>query len=372
MLSLVVNGVFCEPNCNVVINEINTMGYSEKKSIWKGRHKHGSQYLEKNEYIELKSLCGDLPLRGYKIIGISAEKTPKIELVIDLWNENTAIDGFYLIGGSEINNAQLQVPNDLIMYKNSFKKQPSQLLMSNFLLNGDNAPKGIVLLYKEGERFWDIRLTHDRTFIPITDEILNVIRENLHDMVVYAERAAAEKCSIFEEIQPQFIDRDYMLREFDISFDERDNSLNRCTVETICCVPEKFKVGKRTPGAENDCTGAFFTLTSDISEVREIFNDARHEETESEDVVMIDANSTQCSSSLDAEFYNNLKDRTVCEAVNSAIEVSRADECTESLSSPLGGNIRHEIDRANKRKRYMDEDKDFSEELEWETTKYFK
>jgi len=75
------------------------------------------------------------------------------------------------------------------------------------------------------------------------------------DMVVYGRRATSERCQIFEKLHQNFVNKAYVLREFDIPESLKDYSLNRCTIDTSPFLPEKFKIGQRTPGAENDCTG---------------------------------------------------------------------------------------------------------------------
>lgn len=75
------------------------------------------------------------------------------------------------------------------------------------------------------------------------------------DIVVYGHEAKIERCNIVENLAPKLKDQQYMIREFDS--DDKDFSLNRCSVEKTGIIPEQFKIGKRTPRAENDCTGAF-------------------------------------------------------------------------------------------------------------------
>lgn len=63
--------------CEVVINEINTMGRGTIPKIQttiapSRKKKKGKVILETEEYIELKSFCKNHPLSGYKLLGISA------------------------------------------------------------------------------------------------------------------------------------------------------------------------------------------------------------------------------------------------------------------------------------------------------------
>lgn len=181
---------------------------------------------------------------------LSSKRQPTVELVVDLWRSKTNENGFLVIGGPAVDNVQLKLPNDNIMYRDKWNRIPKQLALTNFLLN---------------ERFEDFKITERSTSITIDDKVLRIIQENLVDMVVYAEEASIERCNIFEIIQPRFNNINYMLREVDRG--DRDNSLNRCSIETTGCIPEQFKLRKPTPVGKNDCSGAFFTLTSEASEL---------------------------------------------------------------------------------------------------------
>lgn len=78
------------------------------------------------------------------------------------------------------------------------------------------------------------------------------------DLVVYGRRAPSDSCGLFLDLYPDFDNRRYALREIDSSESGRDNSISRCTIQTDGFLPEKFKLGKPTPGAENDCSGTHF------------------------------------------------------------------------------------------------------------------
>lgn len=56
------------------------------------------------------------------------------------------------------------------------------------------------------------------------------------------------------------------LREF--TFREgNDFSLNNCSLENDGFIPEKFKLGRPTPGLENDCSGMNFFLEDRIQHI---------------------------------------------------------------------------------------------------------
>lgn len=302
-----------------------------------------------------------------------------VELMVDVWGLSTNEDGFFVIGGKDVQNAQIKLPEnkDRIIYRYE-SKQPQ---ITNWMKNGNRGAKAIVLIYKENHKFNDIVLTESVSAIAITDKILDTIKSHLVDMVAYAELAASERCNIFEMIQPSFKNRDYMLREMDHSF--IDNSLNRCSAGKIGCIPEKFKIGERTPGAENDCNGAsaYFTYQSEASgsgltlthNVRTApIRKSESEDDEDDDVVMIDGDTdaSQCTSALSKSYYINIDKSKVSKRISDIRETAKHDKCSDSLSSPHAGNELYEVGRLNKRKRL--EDPENTEELEWETKKYFK
>lgn len=70
--------IYGDNDCEVVINEINTMGRGTKAKIptTKAPKKYvsGPVFIETEEYIELKSFCKNHLLNGYKLLGISAGK----------------------------------------------------------------------------------------------------------------------------------------------------------------------------------------------------------------------------------------------------------------------------------------------------------
>lgn len=161
---------------SVVINEINII--DPKKP-------------ETHEFIELKSTNGnELSLRGYQVIGFNCKSSSAtIELVVTLWNQRTSKDGFFTIGGSAVPEANLNVPNDYIRFRNSF--MPNNVVsVFNFIVNGNNDLNAIGLLY-DSERwnpFEDIALTKKKNYIRIDDKITDLLKKYLVDLVIYGEK----------------------------------------------------------------------------------------------------------------------------------------------------------------------------------------
>ena len=109
------------------------------------------QKPEKAEFIELKTDCKDMPLRGYKLIGITSgsRKTTEssIILVATLWNEKFKGE-FYTIGGVNIQNADMSVKSALLKFRESWNTN-NQISMTNFLVNGNTNLNAIGILYKK-------------------------------------------------------------------------------------------------------------------------------------------------------------------------------------------------------------------------------
>lgn len=192
---------------------------------------------------------------------MSATEPPKIELVVNLWNEKTDENGFFVVGGTAITNANLNVPDQRIKFRTGFTKGLASI--SNFLLNGNVYLVSIGLLYKKSDTFKEITLDLKVPSLKINSELEKRLRNNLVDLVVYGRKVPFDRCSFFERIYPDFEGRKYVLREFDTL---KDHSLNRCAVETTGFLPEKIKLGKPTPGAENDCDGPHFIIEHEIDD----------------------------------------------------------------------------------------------------------
>lgn len=177
---------------SVVINELNII--DPKKP-------------ETHEFIELKSVNGEsVSLRSYKIVGCNCKSSSgTIELVVTLWNQRTNENGFFTIGGSQVSEANLKVPNDYIRFRNSFapKSVPS---LSNFIINGNKDVQAIGLLYDDQRLnpFDEIVLTKKNNYIRIDDKITELLKKYLIDLVIYGETKACDKCNLFEIIHEDF------------------------------------------------------------------------------------------------------------------------------------------------------------------------
>lgn len=353
LVTIFLEGVSSE--CNVFINELNIV--DPKKP-------------EKSEFIELKTNCENLPLRGYKIIGISAgnKKNPKpsIILVATLWNEKFKGE-LYTIGGINVAKSDLNITSGNVKFRDSWNKN-QQLSMTNFLVNGNRNLYAIGILFKRNDAMSSIQLEKNKNTILINDSLIEYLKVYLVDLVVYSEKHDSDRCNIFEELHAPFAQKKYAIREFSFK-DGKDLSLNRCTVETEGFIPEKFKLGNPTPGSDNDCSGSHFIFEDRIQEILpSVITSVDIENSDAHNVEIMD---DSCTTSIrHADYYLATQQSIENYITNANIETER-DGCTLQQLYPDSGNLAEEVDNANRRKRHLSIETDYSEELEWETQKYF-
>lgn len=312
-----------------------------------------------------------------KILGIatgtSAHNRVTIELVINLWNLRTNDNGLLTIGGSNVATADIKVPNDYVKFRQSFMRG-SQAIM-NFIKSG--SPKhleAIAIIYKDNYPFAQFILSQSKPFILMNEDIKKIIKDNLIDLVVYGKKAPFDKCAFFEELYPDFTNRKYALREFDIPSTNTDLSINRCAIESDGFLPQKFRLGSPTPGAENDCTGASFFLEDHLLEVSDVQSrDFDMDDSTYIDTIFSSDTTAQCSTSMESSQYLSMKTSLVHRAVQTTISAAKHDECTPLMLYPEGTNIQLEITNDNQRKRKISsEGLDYSLDYEWSSTKYFR
>lgn len=344
-----------ESECQLIINEINVL--DPKKP-------------EKNEYIELKTSCDkSIPLRGYKLIGINSQsKTGSVDLIVTLWNERTNANGFFTIGGSEVSTADLKVPHDMVKFKSSFTGKSS---VFNFMSNREIRAIGLLHDSKSLNTFGDFVLTNKQPIVKINSDILAQLKKHLIDLVVYARDKACDKCELFEKIRDDFVSKKYILREFEKNAANNDITLNRCAVDSQGFVPEKFKLGNPTPGSDNDCSGPHFILEEHILDVISPVNTQSPYADDFDDLDGAGC-SNQCTSSISQTNYNLINQTMLDEAVSRSNDTARSDVCTNLMLNPDGANTGMQVDQANNRKRRINDGQDYSEELEWKTTTFFR
>ena len=166
----------------------------------------------------------------------------------------------FTIGGTKVENANLKVPNNRIQCRQHIVSLDK--VWPNFLTNGDQMPKGVVLLYSS-DGIPNLSLNTIMPCIEINDYWIKRLQKTIIDIVVYARNTPADKCDIFTVLTQAMgeEEKNYLLRDYDEIW-KKDLSLSRCTLKTNSYLPEYFQVTKPTPGAENICDGLHFTFVS--------------------------------------------------------------------------------------------------------------
>lgn len=352
------------PPCTLVINEINS---------------DDPAYFGKSDFLELISYCNGVQkptyLQGYKIIGISTGTAQSnkmtVELVINLWNNRTNENGFLTVAGPNVKNADSYVPNTSVNYRNKYQR--NQQTMDRFLKTGNKDLQAIAVLYSKGS-LPQFTISPSQTFITLNEELKNVIKDNIVDLIVYGRRAPYDSCELFLDLYPDYTNRKYVLREFDIAKKQREITLNRCTLETCGFLPEKFKLGNPTPGGENDCSGTHFILEEHLISITPGLQDKSFnlEDTEMNEASLFNEDTAQCTSSQTTSQYLSSRIGTIEDVVEERINADRDNECTSLDLDSDGASTTNELNIENRRKRKISDSFDYSEEFEWETTKYFR
>lgn len=354
-----VGSVYSDNECNAIINELNLRNPKSPGS---------------NEFIELRSTCGDnLPLRGHKIIGFTCtQKSGAVILEVNLWNARMQ-NGFYTIGGDQVNSANINIPSTDIKYKDGFIPKANIGAFSKFTVTSNTHLSAIGLLYGNKEPFNAFKLTKEKNSIRIDDKLITILKEHLIDLVVYGSGVPCDKCELFEIIYPNFANRKYTLREIDTNKNRDDISLNRCTIENDGFLPESFKFGQPSPGKPNYCSGTNFILEDNILQaIPSVISSGMYSD-DYDDLNGACSSSVQnCTSSIDVVEYSQVTTQQLENAVEKAQQKSRDNICNSLNLNPNSGNLMEEIERENNRKRVMGVETDYSNELEWKSTKYFR
>ncbi len=266
------------------------------------------------------------------------------------------IHRMFVVGGKNIEaNLDMSVDDALFGFRRKYEGKFSvkgQRDISSFLVPADDeeddrkVPYGLALLFSEGP-MTHLKLTRSQKFIKIDSELKKMLKDHVVDLVVYGSDADTNRCLIFEELHRPFVvplQRQYMLREIDP--EQVDLSLNRCTIRSDGFLPESFRLGQPTPGAENDCTGEKLILEEEptMQSVQEEKLPAdlpsfHNEEYMSEDIPMEES----CiPSSQPASRYRSISPEKLKEAAKKKMRLNEGT-CSEAaqsgVSSSAGGDF---------------------------------
>lgn len=342
--------------CVTVINEVNT----------------GSPgALKKSDSIELKMICENNAegknLQGYKLIGLSVQsgktvQTLIIDFVVNLWNSKVGENSMFTIGAADLPRTNMKMNSDYVTFRNKFTANSKTL--HTFFNRDESHLHGIALLYKQNHAFPQLVLNAKNPTTHVNSEIEQLIKSNLVDLVVYGRKSPYDNCKTFIKLYSDYDLKGFILREFDNNLlrNEKDRTLNRCSLDRSTFIPEKFKLGSPTPGLENDCTGPNFFLEHHLSTLTDPL--------QSVPLDLDEIDTPQCSSSQVVDMYQSISDTTIEEKVSEESERSQKSGCS-ALNLESDGNIADELDRTQRRKRKLSGTTNYAEELEWETLSHF-
>lgn len=313
-------------------------------------------------------------LQGYKVIGISTgidkgKQVMTIDMITNLWNEKLKVNSdLFTIGTVNVQNVDLKSDSPIVNFRNKFTGN-SQSLHSFF--NKDNTHlHAIAIVYKKGYSFPELVINAKKPFIAINSDILELIKSNLIDLIVYGTKSSHDNCEIFTNLYNEYATKEYVLREFDNK--NSDRTLNRCALDGNAFSPEKFKLGSPTPGGINDCNGPHFFLNQLLlAKATPVQQDA-HDLNNIDDIDELheQSNSPQCTTS--SSTYQSLSDDTIEETLAEEIASAAKSSCTVLNLGANAGNIADEVDRVNRRKRLWSGSDDDEETCEWQSLKHFK
>lgn len=296
--------------------------------------------------MELRFICDSenprsTSLQGLKIIGISVETTSNtqkmfVDLVINLWNSKFNVETkLFTIGTENVPNTDMNVKSAFVAYRNKFIGNAPAL--NSFLNKGTRNIHAIALLYNREDTVKEIVLNSKNLTLNIDEKITKLIKENLVDMVVYSRKPPYEQCEIFSKLFEDYSNTQYILREFDNA--QLDRTLNRCSFDKNAFSLNKFKLGKASPGLENDCLGPNFILQNHISHLTDPLLDKPfdNENFEKNLAISEQTDNAQCTSSVDSSLYENLSDELIENQVQKETQASQENACSVlDLGSDLG------------------------------------
>lgn len=257
ILILCVNNVLSD--CRAVISELN------------GERPAAMQ--TSGMFIEIEFVCSnpsDIPhANGYKLLIVNGNqgKAPDVEMYANMIDFVTDEKRFFVVGQDDINpEPNMLLSNGKIFYRSKNMPKNQKTLFGTS--TAATIPRAVILLKVTGREAstLDSKLRQINSHVvKIDEELKNIIKSNLQDMIVYGRKNSINRCSIFEDIYEPLKDMAYyMIREINPD-GTLDSSLNRCSSSSKAFQCEHFKVGIPTPGKENDCSGSYMILEKEMS-----------------------------------------------------------------------------------------------------------
>ena len=155
--------------------------------------------VQRKEYVELSLMSGNeaksVALQGYKLLlikGTTLDIGATIELIVDLWNSNTNAQGFWTLGGEEVEEADMKITDWAVQSR----KKILNLGTDDFLPDGNDIIWGIALVYFPGRRTTPpLELTESDPVLKLHENIAlaSLIRDHLVDLVVYGQKACTDR-----------------------------------------------------------------------------------------------------------------------------------------------------------------------------------
>jgi hypothetical protein len=290
-----------DEDCEIAISEINTDDVGSREFM---------------EFIELHALCRGASLRNYMLIIVKEHDErlggPVVVFSADFYRQAFKPNKVYFVVGSPNDEMKAKIDmtftdNNVGFYRKGqiggqttigrfFPRSSAPVQVMDVLPNGNDYPHAAILLRQDvneqdrggqGSGITKLSLT---TYNPVSrrtttashlkldDQLINIIKNHAKDMVVYSRRSIFNDCGFFRNIlprpvpPPQDIEINLPKREWD-RIGHEDLSINRCPRSPADRVKPflfaHWKIGKRTPGSGNDCTGTAWLVEENLPQIFE-------------------------------------------------------------------------------------------------------
>ena len=278
-----------------------------------------------------------------------ADSRPVITLVANL-NKFLVKDEYFVLGGLRL-IADINCDNEAV----KFKKQLETGFYSDFVPNGDEFPVAIALLYSEEELTF-LELTKEKPEVLIKRNMETRLTKLIRDLVVYGGKAYGQRCDIFEVLRPQYKNLQYMQRQLN-KLGEKQFSMNRCGISYNAFIPDIFRLGKLTPGQENDCSLTSYKFENTMINIIP-------------DLIVerpIDINQA-CSSRFEPQYYESIETDLVVADIKRMKMRNENDECNLQLRDDSINEVTDKLLTSKIHSKSMGDDSEYI----WTTIEYFK